>query len=62
MVTTITINIPLGCQCSNVLLFGITRLRLSRARVENRLYIHPDRVYLQQQQSFQFVMRNDLVK
>ena len=27
-------------QCSNVLLFGTARLRLTREQIENRLYIH----------------------
>ena len=33
------INVTFSRQCSNVLLFGISRLRLSRERNENRLYI-----------------------
>ena len=35
----ITINIPFRHQCSYVLLFGITRLRLPREQIENYLYI-----------------------
>ena len=35
-----TINVAFSCQCSNVLLFGITRLRLSWERIKNCLFIH----------------------
>ena len=42
-IANIAINITFSRQCSNVLLFGITRLRLSRERIKNCLYIH--RIY-----------------
>ena len=35
----IAMNITFRRQCTNILLFGITRLRLSREQIKNRLYM-----------------------
>ena len=35
------INVTFSRQCSNVLIFGITRLRQSRERIMSRLYMSP---------------------
>ena len=35
----IAINVTFSCQCSNVLLFGITRLRLPWEQIKNCLYM-----------------------
>ena len=39
LITTLQINITYTHQCSNVLSYGITRLRLLRERIKNHLYI-----------------------
>ena len=38
-VSYFSINVTYTRQCSNALSFGITRLRLLREQIENRLYI-----------------------
>ena len=42
----IAINITFSRQCFNVLLFGITRLRLSREPIKNCLYINQGKAWM----------------